>query len=411
MGTLPGVEMVTSGLPPKFDALDPELLIDPYPLYRRLRDESPLCRGGPATWAVTRYADVAALLRDPRVGHAFPEELGRPDRLLGTRPNFELPTVVSAIEPPAHTRIRAALSQALTPPVVRGMTALIERTVDELLDTALQRGEFDAVTELAFPLQVAMTCTLVGVPEEDRAEVTRHGVALGRSLILFPFVSPELGDGVPEARWLRDYVAGLVAQRRRRPEDDLVSTLVTTAGRTGELSTDEIVDNVVFLFFAGFETSIHLLASGLSALLSFPDQLARLRADPSLMTTAVEELARYDAPIQWIVRVTSEPVEAAGRTVRAGRMLLLLLASANRDDRQFADPDRVDIGRRPNGQLSFGSGIHRCMGLHLGRAQAAASLRGLLRRCAELEAAGPPVVRPHPNLRGYAAVPVAVRAA
>jgi cytochrome P450 len=397
-----------SGLPPKFDALDPELLEDPYPLYRRMREESALCRGGPATWVVTRYAEVSALLRDPRVGHEFPQRLGRPDMLLGTQPNFELPTIVSAIEPPAHTRIRSALSQALTPPVVRRLTTLIEKTAAELLAPALARGEFDAVTELAFPLQTAVTCTLVGVPEEDRAEVTRQGVALGRSLILFPFVAPELGNGVPEARWLRDYVTRLVHERRARPKDDLVSALVTG---TDELTTDEIVDNVVFLFFAGFETSIHVLTSGIAALLAFPDQLARLRADPSLLPTAVEEFARFDAPIQWIVRVTQEPVEIAGRTLRAERILLLMLASANRDPRQFADPDRIDIGRKPNNHLSFGSGIHRCMGLHLGRAQAAASIRILLERCAELAPAGDPVVRPHPNLRGYSTVPVAVRAA
>ncbi|WP_083844758.1 cytochrome P450 [Saccharomonospora cyanea] len=405
------MDTYVSGLPPKFDALDRELLVDPYPVYTRLREESALCRGGPATWVVTRYAEVSALLRDSRVGHEFPERLGRPDMVLGTQPNFELPTIVSAIEPPAHTRVRGALSQALTPPVVRRMTALIERTVHELLEPALQRGSFDAVTDLAFPLQTALTCTLVGVPEEDRAEVTRYGVELGRSLILFPFVSPELGNGVPQARWLREYVTGLVRARRAKPKDDLVSTLVTNADRTGELSDDEIVDNVVFLFFAGFETSIHVLASGIAALLAFPDQLGRLREDLSLMPTAVEELARYDAPIQWIARVTKEPVEIAGRTLRGERVLLLLLASANRDPRQFPDPDRLDVGRKPNGHLSFGAGIHRCMGLHLGRAQVSTSLRVLLERCSRLEPAGEPVVRPHPNLRGYSAVPVAVRAA
>lgn len=397
-----------SGLSPKFDVLDPDLLVDPYPLYQRMREESALCRGGPATWVVTRYADVSALLRDERIGHEFPSRLGRPDVLLGIKPNFELPTIVSAIEPPAHTRIRGALSHALTPPVVRKLTTLIERTAAELLASALRRQEFDVVTELAFPLQTAVTCTLVGVPEADRAEVTRRGVALGRSLILFPFVSPELGNGVPDARWLRDYVTRLVYERRARPQDDLVSALVTA---TDELTTDEIVDNVVFLFFAGFETSIHVLTSGVAALLAFPDQLARLRADPSKLAAAVEEFARYDAPIQWIVRVTKEPVEIAGRTLRAERILLLMLACANRDPRQFTDPDRVDIDRKPNGHLSFGAGIHRCMGLHLGRAQAAASIRALLEGTAELAPAGDPVVRPHPNLRGYSTLPVAVRPA
>ncbi|CAA9441405.1 MAG: Putative cytochrome P450 hydroxylase [uncultured Pseudonocardia sp.] len=403
------MDVEPSARPPRFDAFDPGLLVDPYPLYARLR-RSPLCRGGPATWVVTRYADVATLLRDPRVGHAFPESLGRPERLLGARPNFRLPTIVSAIEPPDHTRLRGVMSRVLTPPRVRRTAERIRETVDELLEPALQTGRLDVLRDLASPLQVITTCDLVGVPVEDRAEVSSRGIALGRSLILFPFESDELGNGEADAAWLRGYVADLVALRRARPADDLVSELVAEADTTGEMSLDEVVDNVVFLFFAGFETSIHLMASGVANLLRHPDELARLRADPDLLGTAVDELARFDAPIQWIARVTGEPVEVGGRTVRAGRMLLLLLASANRDERRFPDPDRIDVGRRHNAHLSFGSGIHRCMGLLLARAQASVSLGRLLERCAELEPDGEAVVRPHPNLRGYASVPVGVRA-
>jgi cytochrome P450 len=402
---------VAVGLPPRLHPLDPVLLDNPYPTYARLRRASALCRGGPATWAVMRYAEVAALLRDPRVGHEFPDEFQRPFTQVGGQPNLELPRIVSALEPPQHTRIRNLISKALSPAVIRRMSGRIRQRADQLLDVALDRGEMDAFADLALPLQVSVACELVGVPERDRAAVSRHAMDLGRALILIPFVSEVRGNGEAEARWLREYVTRLVAERERRPRTDLVSRLLTVRRDGDRLTADEIVDNVVFLFFAGFETSIHLVANGCAALLRFPDQLARLRADRSLIPSAVEEILRYDAPIQWIARMTAAPVDIGGRTVKRGRVLLLVLASANHDDRRFAHPEQLDVARQPNPHLSFGGGIHHCLGVVLARTQGAIVFDRLLERCAALEAAGPPVLRAHPNLRGYSRVPVMVRAA
>jgi cytochrome P450 len=402
--------------PPRVDPLGPLLRVDPYPAYRRLRAAGAVCRAGPGTYAVTRYADVAALLRDERVGHDIPEELGR--QLPEPEDGVDLPNLVSVLGPPAHTRIRRLLSRALNPTVVRRMRRRIEERADELVGDALARGGFDALADLAVPLQTTVACELIGVPPEDRAEVCRRAVELGRALILVPFVDPELGDGADQGRWLRGYVLDLLAARRRQPRDDLLSHLAGAGVGTGagadngdgadRLTDDEIADNVVFLFFAGFETSIHMVAGGCATLLRFPDQLARLRADRSLLPTAVEEVLRFDPPIQWIARTTSARLELGGRTIRPGRFLLLLLGSANRDERQFADPDRLDIGRHPNPHLSFGGGMHHCLGVQLARAQGAAVFETLLARCAGIELAGEPELRPHPNLRGHLRVPVAV---
>jgi cytochrome P450 len=403
---MPGLGTV---LPPKFDALDPVLLHDPYPTYARLREAGPLCRGGPATWVVTRHADVTALLRDPRVGHEFPERFRRPFTVAGGQPNAVLPRIVSALEPPDHTRVRHLMSKALSPLVVRGMRGRVAERVDELLAAGLERGGLDALGELALPLQVTVACELVGVPPADRPEISRRAMQLGRALILIPYVDPELGNGEAEARWLRDYVAGLVAERRRRPADDLTTALTAVRDGGDALTDDEVVDNLVFLFFAGFETSMHMVANGCASLLRFPDQLARVRADPGLVPSAVEEVLRFDAPIQWIARMTSGRVEVGGRTLQEGRVLILLLASANHDERQYPEPGRLDVGRRPNPHFSFGGGIHHCLGVQLARAQGAIVLERLLARCGAIELAGEPVLRPHPNLRGYASVPVAVR--
>jgi cytochrome P450 len=419
-GAAAGGASPAAGAPPRIDPLGTALRTDPYPTYRQLRAAGPVCRAGPGIYAVTRYADVAALIRDERVDQEVPAQYRR-QLPAPAQDAVDLRYIVSAVHPPLHTRIRRLLSRALNPSVIRRMRERIETTTDELIAAALDRGGFDAVTELAVPLQTMVACELVGVPVEDRAEVCQRAVELGRALILVPFVDPAVGDGSAQARWLRGYVTELMARRRRQRGDDLVSHLVDaadaaeTAAETADagdgLTDDEIADNVVFLFFAGFETSMHMVSGGLATLLRFPDQLARLRADRSLLPTAVEELLRFDPPIQWIGRTTAARLELGGRTIRPGRFLLLLLGSANRDERQFAEPDRLDIGRHPNRHVSFGSGIHHCLGVQLARAEGAAVLDRLVRRCAAVELAGEPQLRPHPNLRGHTRVPVAVRPA
>jgi len=396
---------MTEVLAPRFDAFDPAVLDDPYPVYARLRESGAACRGGPATWVVTRHAEVTGLLRDHRLGHTFPDGFRTPFAEPGGVANRLLQHIVSSLDPPVHTRVRRAVGRSLSPVVVRGLRPRIEDTVARLLDAAAERGSLDAVADLALPLQIAIGCDLVGVPEPDRDEVWPRAVAIGRAFIP---MAPAAGDGGraddEAAAWLAGYVHALLERRRREPADDVVSRLI--AG--GELSDDEIVDNVIFLFFAGFETAMYLVTCGLVTLAAHPDQFVRLRADRSLLPSAVEEIARWDAPIQSMARLVQEPVDVGGRTVRPGRALLLLIGSANHDERVFDRPDRFDVGRRPNPHVSFGGGAHHCLGVHLARQEGEVVFGALADRFATIEAAGPPVRRLHPNLRGYDTVPLRV---
>ena len=393
---------------PRFDSRDPAVLDDPYAVYRTLRESGPVCRGGSGQWVLSRHADVTGYLADPRLGSEYPLEYHRLSIGDGPAVSF-FSRIVLDRDPPAHTRLRRLMHGAFRPAAIRALADRIGGMVDELLAPALDCGHLEVVEDLALPLPVNVVCELIGIPAAERAQIRPHALDLARG---FGLIVGEDDRAATHAAvvHLREHVDALVTERIRRPGADLVSRMLEPGPEGDRLERAEVVDNVVFLFFAGFETSIHLMASGVANLLRHPDELARLRADPDLLGTAVDELARFDAPIQWIARVTGEPVEVGGRTVRAGRMLLLLLASANRDERRFPDPDRIDVGRRHNAHLSFGSGIHRCMGLLLARAQASVSLGRLLERCAELEPDGEAVVRPHPNLRGYASVPVGVRA-
>jgi cytochrome P450 len=372
-------------------------------------------------WAVTRHAPVAALLRDPGVGHQLPPELRRlpvvpaadEDRLArlvaATQPNRDLAAIVSGLDPPEQTRVRRLIGKALSPEVIAGALGRIHAHAGELVKGALERGRMDAVADFALPLQTAVTCDLLGIPPAERDEVSRLATALGRALIALPFVTEDRGNGSEEARALRAYVGSLVSERRRRGGGDVIARMLVAGRGSGRLTDEEVIDNAVFLFFAGFETSIHLLAGGIAALTRFPHELARLRGDRSLLATAVEEILRYDAPLQWVTRTTLRRVDVEGTELRPGRVVLLLLGSANRDDRVFRDPDRLDVGRHPNPHLSFGGGVHHCLGVGLARAQGAAALDRLLALAGDLEPLGPPVLRPHPNVRAYARVEVAVR--
>ncbi|GIJ08944.1 cytochrome P450 [Micromonospora andamanensis] len=402
--------------PARFDPLDPALLVDPYPTYARLREQGAVCRGGPGTWVVPRWTEVAGLLRDPRLGHGF-AATGESNLLrlaysvAGGRADTALTRIVPRLPGEDHARVRRLMAQALNPAAVRAITAEVTGWMDRFLDDAVDRGGFDAMTDLALPLQTAVACELLSAPVADRPDIVSRAVDVGRAFILIPYVAQ---GGLAAQRetigWLRDYVADLVAARRRAPGDDLLSRLTRVRHQGTALSDDEIVDNAVFLLFAGFETTIHLVAGGCAALAGQQHAWQQLSGRPGLAANAVEEVLRYDAPIQWVARLTSAPVRIADRTIRKDRAVLLLLASANRDPRSFADPDRLDLTRRPNPHLSFGGGPHTCLGTVLARALGAVVLDRLASRVDSLEPAGEPVLRPHFNLRGHHQVPLAVTA-
>ena len=299
---------------------------------------------------------------------------------------------------------------AFHPHLVRQLDERISGLVDELLVPACDRGRLDVVADLAMPLTVTVICELLGIPPGDRAEIGPRATDLGRAFGTLVSI-PERQAADEAVAWLRNYVGALIDARRRRPGEDLLSRIALAEDGDMGLSRDEIVDNVVFLFFAGFETTSSLIGNGCALLLSHPAELTRLRADPFLVPTAVEEFLRYDPPIQGVARMVLAPVEVSGRTIRAGRVLVLLLASANRDGRRFTHPEQLDVARTPNPHLSFGGGGHHCLGAILARSEAVAAFRGLLRHFRTIEPAGEMVRQRTSRLRTYAQIPIAVNPA
>lgn len=395
-----------SVLPPLFDALDPEVVADPYPTYARLRAAGPICRGRAGTWVVTRHAEVAALLRDRRLGSEFPIDYHRLSVGDGATAEF-MSSIILYRDPPDHARLRRLIGQAFTAQLVRGLQKRIAALVDGLLDTAAQRGGLDAIGDLALPLPVMVVCELMGIPAADHDLVRPLALGLGRA---FAALVPEDARGGADAAVgeLRAYLGALLDERRRRPADDLLSRMLAAEEGDDRLTHAEIVDNAVFAFFAGFETTTNLIGNGLAALLAHPGELARMRAEPGLVTPAVDEFLRYDAPIQGVARMVLSPVEVGQRTVRAGRVLILLMGSANRDERVFADPDRLVVDRSPNRHLSFGGGIHYCLGATLSRLEARTAFSRLLAWFSSLEPAGEPVRQDDTSFRAYARLPIAV---
>ena len=390
-------------LPPKYDPLALALLDDPYPIYRQLREAGPLCRGGPAQWVATRYADVAALIGDARLGAEFDKQYHR--IALGDGPLADFfGHVILNRDPPTHTVLRRLLGREFTTRAVRERRRSIDSMVNELLGPAADEGWFDAVTDLADKLPIRVLADFVGMDRRNIDEVRPRARVLSQAFATYLPVT-ERAETVAALEWMRDQVAALFEEKRRVPSDDVVSRLCQVERATA--SKQALIDNVVFLLFAGFSTTTDLLSNGCAALAARPDQLAILRADPDLVPRAVEELLRFDAPVQVKSRVVHQPVEIGGRVIRPGRVLILQLGSANHDEDRFARPSELDVTRHPNPHVSFGGGgIHLCLGAALARAEASSVLRFIARCFAHMEPDGSVVRRHIPNFRSYVSVPI-----
>ncbi|MGH3186193.1 MAG: cytochrome P450 [Streptosporangiaceae bacterium] len=390
-----------SGLPPRFDAFDPVVRENPYPVYAKLREAGPVCRGGAGHWVVPRYDDVAALLRDNRLSKHLPAEYYQASAGTGPAASF-LHRINLGRRNRAIARIMARVFGSGFISADR-----IAEIAGQLLDSALDRGTFDAVTDLGFPLPGMVMCQILGVPAGDRDQVWRRAAALagalGNTILLSPSDRAAADDAV---QWLRGYLGDLVADRRNGAGQDLLSRMLAAEDAGSRLTIDEIIDNAIVVFHAGFETTSGMISNGCAALLRNPGELARLRADRSLIPTAVDEFLRYDAPIQVTMRLAEEPIAIGDRVIRKGRVIILLLGSANHDEAKFSRPEQLDVGRDPNPHLSFGGGIYYCLASALAKAQGEAAFRLLLERCAELQVAGQPVRSPRFNFRSYASVPV-----
>jgi cytochrome P450 len=381
----------------------PEGRADPYPRYAALRQQAPVHRSTFGIWTLTNYDDCQLLLRHPGVGKDFSSAMNSlglsdadreaQDRFRNDRSNMLV------TDPPDHTRLRGLVTRAFTPRTVEKLRPRIVTLVDELLD-GFDPGEVEVMDALAFPLPVTVIGDMLGVPVDDRPLL--RPLVRSVTAILELAVSPEaLAEAADADAKLGAYFGDLVADRRAHPQDDLLTKLIEAEDQGDQLTEQELVSTVILLFAAGFETTTHLVGNGLLALLRNPGELDRLRADRSLVRGAVEELLRYDSPVQLAARTTYEELTVGGQTIPAGNMVIAMLGAANRDPARFGDPDRLDVGRDEGPPMSFGGGIHFCLGAALARLEGQIVLDRLLDRFTTFELVGaPPTVRDSLTLRG-----------
>ncbi|MEX2221357.1 MAG: cytochrome P450 [Candidatus Rokuibacteriota bacterium] len=391
----------------QFSPMDPEFVADPYPMYHRLRAEDPVHHSPLGFWVLTRYADVMAMLRDPRLikepiaafvaarfGMAVPPGLGLSmlDR-----------------DPPDHTRLRGLVSKAFTPRALERLRPGIQQIVDDLLAEASGRGSMDLIEEFAYPLPVRVICEMLGVPVRDHERFKAWGLDIARGLdaIMLPPDSEVGQRSVSGRRALAGYFRELIAERRAAPREDMLSALIAAEEAGDKLNEEELLATCILLLVAGHETTVNLIGNGTLALLRHPDQLRKLREHPGLIGSAVEELLRFDGPVQRTARIPSEDITIGGQTIGKGEMVMPFLGAADRDPTQFPDPDRLDITRADNRHIAFGMGIHFCLGAPLARMEGQIAINTLLGRLPKLAlATDRPAFRQSLTLRGLQSLPV-----
>ncbi len=376
------------------DPRDPAFVADPYPVFDELRRAGrPLWHDGLGLWLAFRHADADAVLRHRRAGRVFADREPLADFDVFNRLHRD--SILDS-EPPQHTRLRRLVQGAFARGHVERLRGPVQRIADALLDRVVDRGVCDLLADYAAPLPVGVIAELLGVPESDRHLLRPWSNAMVK---MYEYDRPpELEVAARRACAEFDsYLRELAAERRRRPREDLVSHLAGVP----DLSDDELVANCVLLLNAGHEASVNVFGNGLWALLRHPAQLARLRADlEGLLPPAMEELTRYDAPLQLFERTAYDDIDIGGVTVRRGQKIAALIGSANRDPSVFSDPGVLDVGRDPNPHLGFGAGIHFCLGAPLARLELSISLPTLLRRLPGIELAAEPAYLPHFVIRG-----------
>lgn len=396
-----------------FDVHDPAFLADPYPVYDRLRREAPVWKAPFERWFLTRYEDSALLLRDRRFGKNYTDADALMRRFGPTTMQepavVELSHMMLMRDPPDHTRLRALVFKAFTARRIEALRAQVRAMTNGLLDKVMARGRMDAIRDLAFPLPVMVICEMLGIPEADRDRFVT-GSSTGAALLNpTPPSRAELDAANATSEASGRYFEALFEMRRRQPGDDLISQLVQVEDAGDRLTTAELRANVLLLFVAGHETTVNLIGNGLYLLLRHPAQWQALRDDPSLIPNAIEEILRFESPVQSVSRVVAEPVELHGVTLEKDALVVSLLGAANRDPEVFHDPDRFDVARKDLRPLSFGGGIHFCLGAQLARIEAAEVFDTLLHRLPDLSLLEPdkPSWRPSFILRGLTDLPVA----
>ncbi|MFO1117228.1 MAG: cytochrome P450 [Beijerinckiaceae bacterium] len=370
---------------PAFSLTDPAFVRDPYPFYRMLREGAPVWKSPLGVWVLTRHEDIQRVLKDNSFVHDFDGEISDPRnrRALAEEPVFKsLGHSMLLRDPPDHTRLRGLVAKAFTARRVEEMRPQIDRIVTALLDGIVPRGRMDVIEDFSHKLPVIVICDMLGIPEEDRARFLGPDYRVsGRALDPNPMTRAELDVVNTNTLRSRAYFEDLFERRRKTPGEDLITALLQVRDDAdGRLSDEELVANISLLFAAGHETTTNLIGNGLLALHRNPDQWKLLTDDPSLASGAVEELLRYDSSVQLTARKASADTEIGGQTIRRGEDVMCLLGAGNRDPRVYVDPENLDITRRNVRPLSFGGGIHTCLGAQLARLEGEIAFRELARR-------------------------------
>jgi cytochrome P450 len=390
------------------DLSDAAVVADPYPSFAAARAIAPVhWHEGLGLWLAFTHAESNAVLRDRRLGRIWrdkaPTERFESFNLIHRNAILEM-------EPPDHTRLRRLISTAFARGHVERLRPWVQELAGSLVDGLVERSggtePVDVLSGMAEELPVAVIAELLGVPETDRPLLRPWSNAIVKMYEYGRTAKIEDAAERAAAEFV-EYLRTLAAGRRRSPGEDLLSHLVQVRDTEGDrLTEDELVTTCILLLNAGHEATVNVSGNGLLALLEHPDQLQRLRADPGLLPTAIEELMRYDSPLQLFERTATEDVEIGGITVAVGQKIAALLGSANRDPAAFADPDTLDVGRSENPHISFGAGVHFCIGAPLARVELQASFAALLDRTSRLELGAPPTRRPEFVIRGLADLPV-----
>ncbi|MGW2424392.1 cytochrome P450 [Streptomyces sp. NPDC001709] len=399
-----------------FDPWDPAFVADPYPAYAELRARGRVIRYEPTDqWLVPRHADVAALLRDRRLGRTYQhrfthEEFGRtppppehePFHILNDHGMLDL-------EPPDHPRIRRLVSKAFTPRTVERLQPYVRALADELVAGLVHNGGGDLLTDVAEPLPVAVIAEMLGIPEGDRGQLRPWSADICGMYELNPS-EETAAKAVRASMEFSEYLRELIAARRKEPGEDLVSGLIAAHDENDDrLTEQEMISTAVLLLNAGHEATVNATVNGWWALFRNPAQLAALRADHSLIPSAIEELMRYDTPLQLFERWVLDDIEIDGTTIPRGSEIAMLFGSANHDPEVFDRPERLDLTRGENPHISFSAGIHYCIGAPLARIELAASMTALLQRAPTLALMAEPRRKPNFVIRGLEGLSVEVR--
>ena len=388
-------ERMESGV--SYDLTASAFIEDPYRTYEQLRRKDPVHRMRLIeAWALTRYEDVQDVLIDHK-------------RFTNAERNYDYMQYRTFLDldPPDHTRLRGLVSKAFTPRAVRELGPRIQGLVDELLDAVAGKSRIDLISDFAFPLPVIVIAEMLGVPAEDRARFREWSDDI--ALSVNPLLNNEQIERVQQAtEELFDYFEGIIEQRRQAPQNDMISALLAAEEEGDRLTHEELLSTLMLLLVAGNETTRNLIGNGMLALLKNPAQLQRLRDHPELLDSAINELLRYDSPVQIDSRNAIDDVEIGGKRIAAGQRILAIVGAANRDPQVFANPDELDIGRDEVSHLSFGRGIHYCLGSPLAILEGRIAFTSLLARFSSIRLASDPVFKDQIVLRGVEALWVEV---